>query len=427
MPVLPGEPADTAVNKVLLVLLIIIVAGKLGGDLFERIHQPAVLGELFVGIILGNLALLRIPTVHGFVGSYFHDPGVERFVSILAHIGVVLLLFEVGLEATVKEMVSVGPSSLLVAVLGVVAPMFLGYTVGKLFLPHEPWTVHLFLAAVLAATSVGITARVLQDLNQMHIREAKIVLGAAVIDDILGLVVLAVVQGIVGAAAGGKSITVWAIAWIMIRALGFFVLAVIIGVLASKHIYRWASFLRVKGVLLTLAIAWCFLIAFLGTQFGLAPIVGAFAAGLVLEEATFDDWEGREEQLEDLLRPVTTFLVPVFFVYMGMGVNLSLFANVSLLGFAAVLTIAAIIGKQICALGGVEHGLNRLAIGIGMIPRGEVGLIVASIGTTLRTPEGHPLIGAEAFSASVIMVAITTMATPPVLKWALQRKPKPAT
>lgn len=413
-----GHGEDFA--KVLLVLLLILVAAKTGGELFERLGQPAVLGELLFGMLLGNLSLLKLHALEEFVIGFVRDPATNHFITTFAEIGVVLLLFEVGLESTVGEMLSVGVSSLVVAVVGVIAPMGLGYLVSGWFLSGEPWTVHLFVGTVLAATSVGITARVLNDLKRMNTREAKIILGAAVIDDILGLIVLAVVQGVVAASNSGIPMKLGAVILIVVKALAFFVLAIAVGRLVSKRLYRWATYLQVRGVLLSLTLGWCFLIAYLGTVAGLAPIVGAFAAGLVLEEATFRDWVGREQQLEELLRPITTFFVPVFFVHMGMQVDLSVFGQVSVLGFAAALTLAAVIGKQACSFGVMERGLNRKAIGFGMIPRGEVGLIVASIGATMKTAEGHPLINGAAFSATVIMVVVTTMITPPILKWALE-------
>jgi Kef-type K+ transport system membrane component KefB len=284
--------------------------------------------------------------------------------------------------------------------------------------------VHLFLGAVLAATSVGITARVLKDLGRMEMRESKIILGAAVIDDILGLVVLAVASGAVAAANAGTTMNVSAILIIIVKACGFFAAAIILGKLISPKLYWLATYLRVKGVLLSLTLGWCFLLAWLGSMVGVAPIVGAFAAGLVLEDATFEDWHGGTTELEDLLRPITGFLVPVFFVHTGMSVQLATFANVEILGFAAVLTIFAIAGKQICSLGIRDKSLNKLAIGIGMIPRGEVGLIVANIGRGLKAPNGDPVISSETFSASVIMVVVTTMITPPALKWAMERGEK---
>ncbi|MBX7246483.1 MAG: cation:proton antiporter [Candidatus Sumerlaeaceae bacterium] len=408
--------------KILLNLLIILVLAKIGGDLFQRIGQPAVLGELIFGIILGNLSLLHLSGLDGFVKSTLLDPEAATFVTLLSEIGVMLLLFEVGLESTVGEMMSVGVSSLLVAMLGVIAPMALGFGVGRIFLPDAPWTVPMFIGAVLAATSVGITARVLRDLGQMHRRESKIILGAAVIDDVLGLIVVAVAQGMVLASNSGKALEISSVAVTIGKAIAFFVLAVLVGRLVARKLYRWGTYLNGQGVLLTMTLGWCFFTAYVGTLLGLAPIVGAFAAGLVLEEATFRDWVGREVPLEDLLRPLTSFLVPVFFVHMGMKVQLDAFGDLKVLGFATVLTLAAIAGKQICSLGVLEKGLNRLAVGVGMIPRGEVGLIVAGIGATMKASDGEPIISGPTFSATVIMVMITTMITPPLLAIVFREK-----
>ena len=418
------QTAHHTLPKVLITLMLILMVAKVGGDLMERVGQPAVLGELLFGIILGNLALFHLPFLEPLVDTVFHDRDVAVFITLLSELGVILLLFEVGLESTVREMLSVGPSALLVAILGVVAPIGLGYVAGIWFLPSEPWTVHLFLGAVLAATSVGITARVLKDIGRMEMVESKIILGAAVIDDILGLVVLAVASGAVAASNAGTTLNTGNILIIVGKAVGFFVAAIVIGKMISPAMYNLATYFRVKGVLLSLTLGWCFLLAWLGSIVGVAPIVGAFAAGLVLEDATFQDWHGKDMELEDLLRPISSFLVPVFFVHTGMNVQLSTFANVNILGFAAVLTIFAIVGKQICSFGVRDKSLNKLAIGIGMIPRGEVGLIVANIGRGLKAPNGDPVISSDTFSASVIMVVITTMITPPALKWALERKGK---
>lgn len=419
-----SHDAHETLPKVLLVLLLMLVLAKIGGDLFARIGQPAVLGELIFGIILGNLGLLHLGGLEIRMNELLRDRSTLEFIMLLSEIGVILLLFEVGLESTIHEMLSVGVSSLAVALVGVICPLALGYGIGVWFLPDHASTVHLFLGAVLAATSVGITARVLRDIGKTHLRESKIILGAAVIDDILGLVVLAVAQGVAAAAITGETLTVEAVLVIIGKAVGFFLAAIILGHFFSRRLYRLATYLHVQGVLLSVSLGWVFLIAYLGTLVGVAPIVGAFAAGLALEETTFEVWRGREARLEDLLGPITTFLVPVFFVYTGMNVDLSTFAQVEILGFAAALTIAAIIGKQACSLVVFEKGLNRTAIGIGMIPRGEVGLIVANIGRTMQTPEGEPLISDNTFSAVVIMVVVTTMMTPPVLKWVLERGEK---
>lgn len=426
-----------AIGNVMVALLLMLLLAKLGGDLMIRIGQPAVLGELIFGILLGNLALFMPASWAAAlnVEGIFHDAAVKEFVEILSELGVMLLLFEVGLESTVREMMSVGKSSVLVALLGVGAPVLLGFGVGELFLKGEPYTVHLFLGAVLAATSVGITARVLGDLGKMQLRESKIILGAAVIDDVLGLIVMAVAVGMVAAVNEGRDLDMMSLGTIVFKAMAFFLVAMAIGGLMVKQLFKFADFLRGQGMLVTMSLIWMFFVAWLGAQLGLAPIIGAFAAGLVLEDISVKKIEEREgAKLVELLHPLTAFLVPVFFIRMGMEVNLRTFADVSIMGFAAALTFAAIIGKQICSLGVVEPGLNRWVVGVGMIPRGEVGLIVAGIGRGLRVTDEagvpHPLIDDATFSAVVIMVIITTMITPPLLSYlfksATPKKPRPA-
>jgi Kef-type K+ transport system membrane component KefB len=233
-----------------------------------------------------------------------------------------------------------------------------------------------------------------------------------------------VAQGLVIAANTGTELEASAVAMIIGKAAAFFVVAVALGGLVARRFYRWATFLRGEGVLLTISLGWMFLVAYIGMLIGLAPIVGAFAAGLVLEDVHFRDFADRDERLANLLKPLTTFLVPVFFVHMGMRVDLAVFGNLSVIGFALALTVAAVLGKQACALGVVERGLNRVIVGVGMIPRGEVGLIVAGIGASMRTADGHAVVPADAFSASVIMVIITTMVTPPILVYLFRREAK---
>lgn len=401
------------VTPVLLALVIILVAAKVGGELAERVEQPAVLGELVAGVILGNLALL------GYHGLDFL--ATNEGVTIIAEIGVVLLLFEVGLESNVREMVSVGLSSLLVAVLGVIAPFFLGWGVSAWMLPQEDLLVHIFIGATLCATSVGITARVLTDLGKVTSREAKIVLGAAVIDDVLGLVILAVVSGVITAADTGGHLASLDVLLIVLKAIGFLVGAIVIGAWISPRLFRFTSKLKTRGLLLTVSLAFCFLLSYLANAIGLAPIVGAFAAGLILEKTHYrEHLERGEHELEELIHPIAIFLVPVFFVLMGIRVDLSTFGQQGVLGFAAALSIAAILGKMICALGVVEKGLDRLSVAIGMVPRGEVGLIFAGIGAALVL-RGKPVISVPIFSAVVIMVIVTTLMTPPVLKITLSR------
>ena len=401
------------VTPVLLGLVIILIAAKIGGELAERFDQPAVLGELVAGVVIGNLALIGI--------SSFDFLATNEGIAILAEIGVILLLFEVGLESNVSEMLSVGASSLLVAIFGVVAPFFLGWGVSAWFLPDEDILVHLFIGATLCATSVGITARVLTDLGKVTTRESKIILGAAVIDDVLGLVILAVVSGVITAANTGGTLASLDVLLIVLKAAGFLVGAILLGGWLSPKLFRLFSKLQIRGLLLTISLSFCFLLAYLANVIELAPIVGAFAAGLILEDAHYKDFLNRgDHQLEELIHPITIFLVPVFFVLMGIKVDLSTFGEKGVLGFAALLSVAAIIGKMVCAFGVLEKGLDRISVAVGMVPRGEVGLIFAGIGASLVL-HGRPVISSAIFSAVVIMVIVTTLMTPPVLKVTLAR------
>jgi Kef-type K+ transport system membrane component KefB len=407
-----GTHADP-VAPVVLALATILAAAKLGGHLAVRMGQPAVLGELVAGVALGSADLIGI--------GWFQAIEGDRIVDIFARLGVLILLFEVGLESTVRDMMKVGLPSFLVAVLGVAAPFALGWGVSALFLPDRSVYVHAFLGATLTATSVGITARVLQDLGRSQSREARVILGAAVIDDVLGLVILAVVGGIIAAANQGESLSYGEVGSVLAKAVSFLFGALALGVYLSPRVFGVASRLSGGGVLLATALVFCFGLAYVSSIIGLAPIVGAYAAGLVLEDVHFRDFANRgEQQLEHLVHPISTFLVPVFFVVMGMRVDLAAFARVDVLGLAALLTAAAILGKQVCSLGAIGQGLDRLSIGIGMIPRGEVGLIFANIGLGL-TVAGERVIDEGIFSAVVIMVIVTTMATPPALKWSLAR------
>ena len=407
----PGDAGG--VGHVVLALAAILAGAKLGGHVAVRLGQPAVLGELVVGVLLGNLDLLGL----GWFRALTTDPSV----GMLAQIGVLLLLFDVGLESTVREMLQVGAIAALVAVLGVAAPFALGWGVGALLLPGHSAYAHAFLGATLTATSVGITARVLKDLGKSRLAEARVILGAAVIDDVLGLVILAVVAGVIAAAERGASLSYAATALVVVKAAAFLVGALGLGVLLSPRLFTLAAKLRGRGVLLATALAFCFLLAWLASAIGLAPIVGAYAAGLILEDVHWRDFAGRGEPgLRTLVEPVTSFLVPVFFVLMGMRVQLATFDQGGVLGLAALLTLAAILGKQAAALGAVGRGMDRLSVGIGMIPRGEVGLIFASIGLGL-TLHGERIVDEGIYSAVVIMVIVTTLVTPPALKWSLER------
>jgi Kef-type K+ transport system membrane component KefB len=427
-----ASPADyhgDPIAPTLLAIIAILVVAKLFGEISERCGLPSVLGELIGGILLGNLILinpnwsflepLRMTPVQGYW---------PIAVDSLARIGVIVLLFEVGLESTIAGMMKVGASSFIVAVLGVVAPMLLGVGTSWFFIRNIPvelsrivpqgfslFYVHLFIGAVLCATSVGITARVFRDLGKIQTKEAQIILGAAVIDDVLGLIVLAVVSGIVTSAESGQPVAMGSVFRLIVVSGLFLVGTLLAGVFLIPRIMKQLSRLRTSGVVLISSLVFAFILAYLANLVGLAPIVGAFAAGLLLEEVHFRGFHG-DVQIERLIKPVSTFLVPIFFVLMGIQVRLESFANPSILGLAGGLTLAAILGKQICGLGILEKNLDRITIGIGMIPRGEVGLILASIGKNLKVVDD------AVYSAIVIMIIVTTLITPPLLSLTLRRK-----
>jgi Kef-type K+ transport system membrane component KefB len=355
--------------------------------------------------------------------------------------GVVILLFQVGLETRVAEMRQVGLRAGLVAIVGVVAPFVLGtYVIGPLLLPGLSSNTYLFLGAALTATSVGITARVFRDLGTLKSPEAKIVLGAAVIDDVLGLIVLAVVSAIVSFGVVSAS----QVGWIISKAVLFLGSAIVLGQLVAPVINQLFSRINAGiGMKFTIAFSSALIFANLAEAIGLAPIVGAFTAGLILEPVHFRNFKDpevvdhlketlqdadpkvkksvwnvleahSERHIEELLEPIGYVLVPVFFVLTGMAVKLDTLFNPSILLVAFGITIVAIIGKL--AAGWVAgSGVKKSIIGWGMVPRGEVGLIFATIGKSLG------VVSDEVFSVIIIMVIFTTLLAPPVLTFLLKR------
>ncbi|MCC6220936.1 MAG: cation:proton antiporter [Deltaproteobacteria bacterium] len=412
-----GGGHASPVLPVLLGLMVILFLANVGADLAVRLHQPAVMGELLIGVIIGNLSLI------GF--RHFDYLKHDEILKVLSELGVILLLFEVGLESNIAEMKKLGWSSLLVAVLGVIAPFFLGWFVGSVFEPDMGTLVHVFIGATLTATSVGITARVLKDLGKIQAAESKIVLGAAVIDDVLGLIVLAVVSGIITAASKGTELDILSVVKVMVLAVGFLFGAIFIGRIMAPYYFRLATTLRSHGVFLATGLIVCFGLSYLAALVGLAPIVGAFTAGLILDPMHYKPLSIKHDNLsmERIIQPIIALLVPIFFVTMGAGVDLRVFADAKILGYAFVLTLAAIVGKQVCGLGVLEKGLDRLVVGFGMIPRGEVGLIFIGIGATMML-NGKTVVDKATYGAVVIMVIVTTMIAPPLVKWRFSRSEK---
>jgi Kef-type K+ transport system membrane component KefB len=389
--------------EVWLILAGMLLAAKMGGEIAVRLNQPSVLGELCAGIVLGNLYVVGIPT---FEGAAQLVP-----VEFLAELGVVLLLFEVGLESTLTEMKAVAPTSGLVAIIGVVVPMLLGYGASLWLLPDAPISLHLFIGATLCATSVGITARVLKDLNAMARPETRVILGAAVIDDVLGLIVLAVVASIAefGAVPGPMDLAV-----IIGLAGGFLLGALLLGAYVMPGVFRLASKLRTPDVLAAVAIGLCLLLAGISGAAGLAPIVGAFAAGLILDEVHVRPFGHKTaHDLTEIIGPIVAIMAPIFFVRTGMMVELGGIGTGPLL-LALALTVVAIVGKLVSGLGVRGNTIDKLTVGIGMVPRGEVGLIFANVGAGIQF-EGEPLIEAGVYAAIVLMVMATTVVTPPWL------------
>ncbi len=394
------------IAPVILGLMVILLAAKLGGEIFEKLNQPAVLGELIFGMIIGNFALLS----GGFFdfGQMFESESIDIF----ARLGVMILLFQVGLESNVKELLKVGISSVTVAIIGVVAPMILGYYVCVLIIPEAGFNAHLFVGATLTATSVGITARVLKDLNKLKTAEAKIILGAAVIDDILGLIILSIVSGIIVSG----SVSASTIVYTSVTSFAFLFLSVIIGLKAAPMIGRKVSGMKVEGMKIVTAFLFLFTMAYIADMMGLATIVGAFAAGLVLDDVSFVN--KKEHHIEVLVKPLYCIFVPIFFVLMGIQVKLDVFLDPKIIAIALGITAVAVIGKLVCGLGVKCQNASKLVVGIGMISRGEVGLIFAGVGRELG------VIDDSLFGAIVIMVILTTLVTPPLLKWSLARKDK---
>ena len=374
-------------HALLLGLALVWLASKVVGEAMERIGQTAVLGELLAGVVIG-------PSVLGLV----HESEV---LHALAELGVLILLFEVGLKSDLGELLRAGFQATLVATVGVVLPFAIGFAVMRCF-GHPP-LLAVFVGATLTATSVGITARVLADLGRLDDSAGKVVLGAAVVDDILGLIILAVVTGV--AETGAVSIP--GVALLAAKAVAFLVAAIMVGIRLAPTIIGWINLMKARGTLIVYSVVFAVTMAALADLIGLATIIGAFAAGLVL--ATTE----RREHIEDRIKPVADLLVPVFFVTIGMKVHpamLNPFAQNAQLGLAMLLTAVAVASKLAAGLVVYQKGVRRWPVGVGMVPRGEVGLIFAGAGLAAA------VVAEDLYSALVVVVMLTTFIAPPWLK-----------
>jgi Kef-type K+ transport system membrane component KefB len=377
--------AGSGGEKLLFTIFVMFVAAKLAAEIFERLKQPAVAGEILAGVIIG-------PSVLGLVAP-------TELTDALSEIGVILLLFLVGLETKPADIFRVGWRALMVAVLGVVFPFIAGYL--ALLAWRETKIEAIFVGAAMVATSVGITARVLGQMGLLNLEVSRIILGAAVIDDILGLLILAVVSGM--AKEGGVNYA--QIGATAALAIGFTLLVVLIGARAVNRIRTRVENLKVGQSYLVFGLALCLGLALVASTIGVAAIIGAFLAGMALSESA----EGTD--MPHQAEAVTEFLLPFFLTNIGMQLKLNALMNRNTIILALIVTILAVLSKLIgCGLAAWRLGKKKAAqIGMGMVPRGEVGVVVAQIGLSLNA------VDAAAYGIVLFMAVATTLIAPPFL------------
>lgn len=414
---------------VLLSLVIIYLASKLIGELCARINLPPVLGELIGGVVIGVSALNLLvfaegssPVSDAFVIKFLEstaglDPelvpdvagSIGEVISSLSEIGVIILLFEIGLESDLKELIRVGPQAAVVAVVGVAVPFIAG-TIGLMSLFGVPAVPAIFAGAALTATSIGITAKVLAEIQQLGSKEGQIIIGAAVLDDILGIIVLAVVASL----AKTGEIQISNIIYLIVSAAVFLIGSILIGRFLSPYFVALVGRMQTRGQLLISSLIFAFILAYIGAAIQLEAILGAFAAGLVLAETE------KHKELEEQVVPIADMLVPIFFVVVGAKTDVSVLnpldpGNREGLIMATFLVVVAIIGKVVTGFAVFgQPGINRLAIGIGMVPRGEVGLVFAGVGSSIG------ILTKPLEAAIIVMVILTTFLAPPLLRLIFQ-------
>jgi len=381
-----------AIIEKFLEIAIILFAAKIGAELMRRINQPAVIGELVAGIVIGYYGLGLLPHMKS-----------GDVISTLAEVGIILLLFEVGLETNLKEFIDLGKTSLLVAFIGVVFPFFLGF--GFVYLIDSSDYIFekaLFVGAAMTATSVGITARVFADLGALKTKEAKTIIGAAVVDDIIGLIILTIVAGML---SGTGSITVGEVGIITAKALGFLLFSVLLGRKLSPMIFKFFEKIPSPGTFVTGSFLFAIVFGAAAHFVGLHPIVGAFAGGVVAGESDMT------HRIREEMKPLNYILVPIFFVYTGAEIDISILASGQTFIYGIGISLLAFIGKYMSALGAIGKGMSTSLIGIGMVPRGEVGLIFVAVATASFSE----IIGPETIAAIVWMVINTTLIAPVLL------------
>lgn len=420
------EHATEHWGKAFLMFAIVLIVGKIG-DLMEKIGQPAVLGQLLGGIVLSVLGYLGV--------GLMNDISASSSIAFLSALGAMLLLFSIGLESNITELSKVGVNALLVATIGVVVPFVLGtWVLGPWLFSHESTNARLFIGASLVATSVGITASVFRSLGITRTRAAQTVLGAAVIDDVFGLIVLAVVSAIVS----GSDVDAMLIATLVAKSFGFLIGAILIGSFGAKYVSRFFSRISgAEGMMLSVAIGLALIFAWLAEVFGLEPIIGAFAAGLVLDAVHFERYDDpamvadlrqlafdneqertnvhdligriRHGHVEHLVGTLNFVFVPVFFVHTGMQIDIESLLKPNLYAVALVVSIAAILGKLVAGIAARGDLHEKLLVGVSMVPRGEVGLIFAATGQRLG------VLSSDLFSVIIMVVIITTFISPPLI------------
>ncbi len=369
---------------------VILLAANIGGIISRKLKQPAVLGQIIAGVILGMGIM-----------------DVTEPMQQMSQIGVIFLMFVAGLETDVNELKESGKSSSLIAIGGVIGPIVL--VTGATYLLTRDMTSSLFMGIISTATSVSISVQTLRELGKLRTKQGIAILGAAIIDDIVGIILLTLVVGVVAPTSGSNVFIVLG------KIVGFFVFTFIVGVILVRVIQKYGKAIHIEDKIVTYSIVTCLLLAFVSEELGVAAITGAYFAGVV-----FSMTSHRHKVSHEVNRIASTFFTPIFFVVIGMGVDLQ--AASSALALGSVFIVAGVLGKILGSGFGAHlsgfKGKTALQVGFGMVPRAEVAIIIANLGIQMN------VIGQSELSAVILMVLVTTLVTPSLLKWACEDKPK---